>query len=158
MRVQSSSWPLRVQAIAGNRVVVLGFGHDRAAMDGILGFGVERFDHTTGRHRRLDNRLRFPQARRRWGSNRNPFQTFTWADHRVEPGRTYTYRVHTMTGTPGEELTPVSTVELRVRAEEPGVHGVWFNRGVYASQAYSDRKTGPRPRAGSDRVSRGWVR
>ncbi|MFF1780783.1 phospholipase D-like domain-containing protein [Streptomyces virginiae] len=157
MRVQSSSGPLRVQAIAGTHVVVLGFDHDRAAMDDVLGFGVERFDHTTGRHRWLDNRLRFPQARRRWGSNWNPFQTFTWADYRVEPGRTYTYRVHTMTGTPGEELTPVSTVELRVRAEEPGVHGVWFNRGVYASQAYAERFKNLHPRDVPNREAWRWL-
>ncbi|WP_327387697.1 hypothetical protein [Streptomyces sp. NBC_01207] len=45
--------------------------------------------------------------------------------------------MHSVTGTPGEELTPASTVEVQVRTEEPGVHGVWFNRGAYASQAYA---------------------
>ncbi|MEV6175252.1 hypothetical protein AB0L99_44600 [Streptomyces sp. NPDC051954] len=47
--------------------------------------------------------------------------------------------MHTMTGIPGEQLTPHSTVELQVQTEEPGLHGVWFNRGVYASQAYAER-------------------
>ncbi|MFF9803103.1 hypothetical protein ACF1G3_37640, partial [Streptomyces rochei] len=111
MRVQGSSGPLRVQAIAGTHVVVLGFDHDRDAMNGVLGFGVERIDHTEGQHRWLDNRLRFAQTRHRWGSNWNPFQTFAWGDYRAKPGHTYTYRVHTMGGTPGEELTPLSTVE-----------------------------------------------
>ncbi|MFC6131560.1 MULTISPECIES: phospholipase D-like domain-containing protein [Streptomyces] len=157
MRVQSSSGPLRAQAVAGTHVVVLGFDHDRTAMDDVLGFGVERFDHAGGRHRWLDNRLRFPQARRRWGSNWNPFQTFAWGDYRAEPGRTYTYRVHSMTGTPGEELTPVSTVELQVRTEEPGVHGVWFNRGVYASQAYAERFENRHPSTIPHREAWRWL-
>lgn len=157
MRVQGSSGPLRVQAIAGSHVVVLGFDHDRAAMEGVLGFGVERFDHTEGQHRWLDNRIRFPQARRRWGSNWNPFQTFTWGDYRAKPGHVYTYRVHTMTGTPGKELTPVSTVELRVQTEKPGVHGVWFNRGVYASQAYAERFKNLHPRDVPNREAWRWL-
>ncbi|MEU6354659.1 phospholipase D-like domain-containing protein [Streptomyces sp. NPDC047072] len=157
MRVRDSSGPLRAQAIAGTYVVVLGFDHDRAAMDGVLGFAVERFDHTEGRHRWLDNRLRFPEARHRWGSNWNPFQTFAWGDYRAKPGHTYTYRVHTMTGEPGEELTPVSTVELRVRTEEPGVHGVWFNRGVYASQAYAERFKNRHPRDVPNREAWRWL-
>lgn len=157
MKVQGSSGPLQVQAIAGSHVVVLGFDHDRAAIDGVLGFGVERFDHTEGQHRWLDNRIRFPQARRRWGSNWNPFQTFVWGDYRAKPGHVYTYRVHTMTGTPGEELTPVSTVELRVQTEEPGVHGVWFNRGVYASQAYAERFKNRHPRDVANREAWRWL-
>lgn len=62
-----------------------------------------------------------------------------------------------MTGTPGEELTPVSTVELRVRTEEPGVHGVWFNRGVYASQAYAERFKNLHPRDVPNREAWRWL-
>ncbi|MFD3471980.1 hypothetical protein ACFWWM_37750 [Streptomyces sp. NPDC058682] len=112
------------------------------------------FDHE---HRWLDNRLRFPQAKGRWGSHWNPFQTFAWGDYRVKPGQTYTYRVHSVTGTRGEELTPASTVEVQVRTEEPGVQGVWFNRGAYASQAYAERFKNLHPADVPHRAAWRWL-
>ncbi|MFE7441372.1 hypothetical protein ACFU7X_13030 [Streptomyces chartreusis] len=65
--------------------------------------------------------------------------------------------MHTMTGTPGQELTPASTVELQVQTEEPGVHGVWFNRGVYASQAYAERFRNLHPRDVPNREAWRWL-
>ena len=46
MRVVGRVGPLSVHAIAGSHVVTFGFDVDEAAMPGILGFGIERTDHT----------------------------------------------------------------------------------------------------------------
>lgn len=137
MRTASADGGFRVQAIAGTHVVLLAFDSDEADLADVLGFGVERIDHTAGTRFWLTNNLRFPEARHRWGTNYNPLQTFCWGDYQCEPGHSYTYVVHTMTGIPGEELAARRTVSVRVRTEQPAVHGVWFNRGVISSQSYS---------------------
>jgi phosphatidylserine/phosphatidylglycerophosphate/cardiolipin synthase-like enzyme len=120
LKVSGSSGSLTVQAIAGTNVVILGMDHDRDLMAGVLGFGIERMDHTEGEQRWLTNQLRFPGVGAQWGTNFNPLQTFVWGDYRVKPDHVYSYVVHTMVG-------------------QPDVHGVWFNRGVFASQAYAER-------------------
>ena len=138
MRVKAVSGPLAVQAIAGSYAVTLGFDHDRAAMDGVHGFAVERLDHTEGKRAWLSNRIRYAGVSS-WGSNWNPFQTFSWGDYRAKPEHSYTYLVHAMGGTPGQELQPRSSVSLQVATEPPDAHGIWFNRGAFASQAYAER-------------------
>jgi phosphatidylserine/phosphatidylglycerophosphate/cardiolipin synthase-like enzyme len=128
-----------VQAIAGTNVVTLGIDHDRAELPGVHGFAIERLDHTEGEHRWLTNQLRFANVGNHWTTNYNPLQTFVWGDYRAKPDHSYTYIVHTMVGEPGTELQAQDTVSLQVHTEHPDVHGVWFNRGVFASQAYAER-------------------
>ena len=139
MKVSGSSGPLTVRAIAGTNVVILGMDHNRDLMPGVHGFGIERLDHTEGEHRWLTNQLRFPGVGAHWGTNFNPLQTFVWGDYRVKPDHVYSYVVHTMTGQPGSELTSRDAVTVQVQTGHPDVHGVWFNRGVFASQAYAER-------------------
>jgi phosphatidylserine/phosphatidylglycerophosphate/cardiolipin synthase-like enzyme len=130
---------LTVRAIAGTNVVILGMDHDRDLMAGVHGFGIERLDHTEGEQRWLTNQLRFPGVGAQWGTNFNPLQTFVWGDYRVKPDHVYSYVVHTMAGQPGSELESRDSVTVQVQTEHPDVHGVWFNRGVFASQAYAER-------------------
>jgi phosphatidylserine/phosphatidylglycerophosphate/cardiolipin synthase-like enzyme len=139
MRTSATSGPLTVQAIAGTNVVLLAFDHDRDRLAGVRGFGVERLDHTEGDQRWLANRLRFEGSRGHWGTDYNPLQTFIWGDYRAKPGHVYTYIVHTMTGTPGHKLAARHAVTVQARTEEPGEHGVWFNRGAFSSQAYAEK-------------------
>ena len=128
-----------MRAIAGTNVVILGMDHDRDLMAGVHGFGIERLDHTEGEQRWLTNQLRFPGVGAQWGTNFNPLQTFVWGDYRVKPDHVYSYVVHTMAGQPGSELESRDSVTVQVQTEHPDVHGVWFNRGVFASQAYAER-------------------
>ena len=139
LKVSGSSGPLTVRAIAGTNVVILGMDHDRDLMAGVHGFGIERLDHTEGEQRWLTNQLRFPGVGAQWGTNFNPLQTFVWGDYRVKPDHVYSYVVHTMAGQPGSELESRDSVTVQVQTEHPDMHGVWFNRGVFASQAYAER-------------------
>lgn len=157
MRARANVGPLRVQAIAGTHVVTLGFDYERSKMAGLLGFGVERIDHTEGARRWLTNRLRFANVKRSWASNYNPFQSFTWGDYRAKPAHSYTYVVHALEGTPGQELQPRHSVSLSIATEAPELHGVWFNRGVTASQAYAERFRNKHPTDVPNREAWRWL-
>lgn len=145
MRRFAQDGPLSCQAISGTNVVLLALDLDRDRSADVLGFSVERLDHTEGRQSWLNNDLRFdavkdsPSLKDKWGTNYNPLQTFLWGDYTAKPNNTYTYLVHAVTGTPGQELTPKHSVRVQVHMEQPKDKGVWFNRGVISSQAYAHR-------------------
>ena len=46
MRKKAKRGPLSVQAIAGSYVVLLGIDMDEEKSKGVLGFAIERIDHT----------------------------------------------------------------------------------------------------------------
>lgn len=158
MRAKQSSGPLTVQAIAGSHVVTFGIDHDSdpAALAGLLGFGIERLDHTDGEHRWLPNRIRFPGVTNP-GTHWNPLQSFLWGDYTAKPGHDYTYRVHALDGTPGQRLNSRASVVLRLSTHLPEEHGVWFNRGVVASQAYHDRFDNAHPKDVPNREAWRWL-
>jgi hypothetical protein len=58
----------------------------------------------------------------------------------VEPGRTYTYRVVPVSGTPAA-LVHARRVEVTVTTErvDLGTHAIFFNRGAVGSQEYARR-------------------
>lgn len=165
MRVRAVDGPLRCQAVSGTHVVQFGLDFAEAERAGILGFGIERLDHTAGTQRWLPNNLRFravvdspdPEVRRQWGTDFNPLQTFLWGDYTAEPDRNYTYFVHAMAGEPGTRLTPRHTLTFRVRTEQPKDQGVWFNRGAISSQAYADRFGNRHPEDVPGRAAWQWL-
>jgi hypothetical protein len=141
MRAQDTSGGLTVRATAGNNVVLLGLDLARAKVEGLLGFGVERTDHTEGEQYWLPNQLGFPGADTTGlRTDTNPLQTFRWGDYTAKPDHDYTYRVVALTGTP-DRLTPVDEVEVQIRTEghQLGDHTIIFNRGAAASQQYAQR-------------------
>jgi phosphatidylserine/phosphatidylglycerophosphate/cardiolipin synthase-like enzyme len=113
---------------------------------GCLGFGIHRSDHSEGESGWLRGMKTFaevvpdPPAGSDYSTREHPIQGFQWGDYSAKPGHDYTYVVSAMGGTPGA-LVPLATVEVDVRteAEDDGVHGVWFNRGVAGSQAFTRR-------------------
>jgi hypothetical protein len=91
----------------------------------------------------------------------HPVQSFYWGDYSAKPAHQYEYRVVPRYGAPGI-LTAQDAVEatVAVSTSDPttGAQGIYFNRGVAASQAYA-RKFGAKPddlpapaRAGDDVV------
>ena len=77
----------------------------KTAAKGLLGFAIERRDHS----RRSNSWLRgvryfeetAPEDRQPGipvGSDEAPIQSFFWGDYTAQPGRTYTYRVHPVYG------------------------------------------------------------
>ena len=47
MRSKTTHGPLSVHAIAGSYVVMLGIDMEEASSRGVLGFAIERIDHST---------------------------------------------------------------------------------------------------------------
>jgi phosphatidylserine/phosphatidylglycerophosphate/cardiolipin synthase-like enzyme len=150
MRTRRHRRGLTVQAIAGTHTVLLGF--DLADPSGCLGFAIRRTDHTEGETAWLRGMKTFatvvpdPPPGSEYSTAEHPIQGFQWGDYSAKPEHEYTYEVSAMRGAPGA-LVPAATVAVRVRteAEDDGVHGVWFNRGVAGSQAFVHRFPGFTP-------------
>ena len=146
MRRRRSADGLRVLAVAGTHVVVLGWdlALDRLRDLGVLGFSIRRHRHVDGERTWLTSMKTFesvdpfPPPGLGRSSYWHPFQTFQWADYGAQPGETYTYRVVARAGVPGA-LTEVATVDVTVTTErvDQGRHAVFFNRGSIASQEYA---------------------
>jgi phosphatidylserine/phosphatidylglycerophosphate/cardiolipin synthase-like enzyme len=81
-------------------------------------------------------------------------QTFYWGDYTAEPGHDYSYRLVPRYGTPAalEDRAGVeATVAVSTSDPSQGVHGVYFNRGVAASQAYAVEFGAPPDQLPSDK-------
>lgn len=135
---------ISVHAIAGNHVVTLGFDATDAAMNGLLGFAIQRTsqqdDETYWLRGYKPFKEIYPQPKPGvfYSSFEHPIQTFIWGDYTVEPGKTYTYKVVPVYGKP-KKLVYGDAVEVEITAEtlEDDQHEIYFNRGVAASQAYA---------------------
>ncbi len=145
MRKRASSGGMTVQAIAGTKAVYFGFDLTDKARAGCLGFAVHRRDHAGGKGAWLSAFKTFRSVVPVPGSDAiyltvdHPIQSFSWGDYTVEPGHHYTYRIVPRYGTgatlsdhPGVE----ATIDIVTGDPAEGIHGVYFNRGVAASQAY----------------------
>lgn len=138
---------LRVRAIAGTYVVLLAFDCSKTYAKGLLGFSIERLDHTNNERIWLRGGKKFDLPGDDAGDDattrRHPIQKFHWGDYTAKQGRTYTYTIHAQEGAPGalkrrEQKSVTVTCE---RAEKVGTNGhqVHFNRSAAASQAYAGR-------------------
>jgi hypothetical protein len=147
MRKKAKSGPLSVQAIAGTHVVLLGIDMEEQASRGVLGFAIERTDHTEDERYWLKGLRTFEETDPGVpgvlvSTLEHPFQSFLWGDYSAKTRHSYTYRVVAMRGKP-KNLEQGEEVEVRIDTENDaaGEHAVFFNRGVAGSQAYS-RKFG----------------
>jgi phosphatidylserine/phosphatidylglycerophosphate/cardiolipin synthase-like enzyme len=131
---------LSVHAIAGTEVVLLGLNASEEAAEGLLGFEIKR---TEGKKERwLAGAKTFLGQSRSDGarvdSRTAPIQAFLWGDYAAQPSKHYTYTVTPKYGEPAA-MRIGKSVTVAVDTENPddGNHGVFFNRGVAGSQAYS---------------------
>jgi len=146
MRTGAAREGISVHAIAGSYVVLLGFDCIEEARRGLLGFAIERTDHVEDERYWLRGFKVFAESAldvvpgQTVTTLEHPLQTFLWADFTAKPGYTYTYRICAMYGKP-KKLEIRRQVEATVSTEpvDQGLHGVTFNRGVAASQAYARR-------------------
>lgn len=144
MREVGKAEGIEIQLIGGTYVVLIGMSVSPRRVKGLLGFAIERTDHTEGEKFFLYNNLLFERNEAGEGSDysslRNPIQAFVWGDYTAKPGHTYTYEVTAMYGTPAR-LKSGPSVAATVSTEDPddGSQGVFFNRGVAASAAYQRR-------------------
>mmetsp|Transcript_3032 Transcript_3032/g.7681 ORF Transcript_3032/g.7681 Transcript_3032/m.7681 type:complete len:696 (+) Transcript_3032:136-2223(+) len=76
-----------------------------------------------------------------------PIQKFHFGDYTAVPGMQYEYTVRRMTkaqssvASTSKFVAYGSSVTVKITTEDPteGVHGIYFNRGVAGSKAYSDK-------------------
>ncbi|WP_166678493.1 phospholipase D-like domain-containing protein [Kribbella voronezhensis] len=145
---------LKVHAIAGTYVVLLGLDLPKARTKGLLGFAIERFDPVENERYWLRGMKVFKElsAGIPPGSSvslrEHPLQSFLWGDYTAKPGRPYEYRVVALYGKPKNlEVRQDVTVKVMTESVDTGRHAVHFNRGVAGSQAYA-QKFGRPPREG----------
>jgi len=154
MRVAAAAGSFRAKAIAGTHTILMALDCDENKRNGLLGFAFKR--ETVGQpgtDRFLDAQKVFksvvpdPKALRdpvdhtqpkRFFTNEHPIQSFLWSDYTAFPDTRYKFTVIPMYGTPGNlQPDPALTFEVHTEKEFDQGHGVWFNRGAIASQAFA---------------------
>lgn len=150
MRKRVSSGGVTVQAIAGNHAVFFGLDLDAAAQQGCLGFSVHRIDHDPAKpeqywlsgFKTFKSVVPNPDPKAFYKTRDHPLQTFYWSDYTAKPGHDYTYRFVPRYGEPKnlqDHQGVEATIEISTNDPTKGTHGVYFNRGVAASQAYANK-------------------
>ena len=169
MRKQVRKNGLVFQAVAGTYVVTMGWDIEKAGLkDGLLGFAIQRADHTEKETAFMRGMKSFPDTKPQLpvggtaSSHDQPFQSFQWADYAAKPDHSYTYTLIPMYGRPGAltDGAPIS-VDVKTESEWDGTHSIFFNRGAIASQEYARKFQNQRPsvvgQAAYDWLSRGLI-
>jgi phosphatidylserine/phosphatidylglycerophosphate/cardiolipin synthase-like enzyme len=162
MRQRSPDGAVTVRAIAGTYVVLLGINVDPSLIEGLLGFAIERIDHTAGERGYLANALLFEAndigRAPDHSTALNPVQAFVWGDYTAKPRHTYTYRVVAMDGAPTAlHSGPGTAVRISTEDADDGTHAIYFNRSVVASRAYQERFGAVAPSAVPNRQAYIWL-
>jgi hypothetical protein len=155
MRRRVSSGGVTVQAIAGNNAVFFGLDLDDDTRAGCLGFSVHRTDHDPVQpeaywlrgFKTFRSVVPQPDPNNFYSTREHPIQGFAWSDYTAKPGHQYTYRFVPRYGMPktlSDRAGIEATLDISTNDPAQGTHGVYFNRGVAASQAYAN-KFGRRP-------------
>lgn len=164
MRQKTTNGELTVQAIAGSNVVLLGFSVDPEHARGLLGFAVERTDHTENERYYMRGFRTFPstdpapEVGTSVSTLEHPIQGMYWGDYSAKANHDYTYRVVALYGRP-KYLEQRAAAEVRVQTPDPDAetHAVYFNRGVAASQAYARRFNNLHPDQIPNREAYKWL-
>jgi hypothetical protein len=146
MRVSTPEGRFRAKAIAGTRAVMIALDCDDSARKGLLGFAFRRQRVGTDPEPKWLRSLKVFESvvpnpdpdKGDYRTNEFPIQSFLWSDFTAEPGTTYQFEIFSAFGKPGE-LKLGDSLKLKVTTEDEndGQHGIWFNRGAIASQAYA---------------------
>ena len=155
MRYENLNGEFKVRAIAGTRTVLIALDCPENLRHGLMGFGFWR--ETVGaadpdpkwlRSLKVFRSVipdppnakdpRDPTKARRFDTEEFPIQSFLWSDYTADPGTRYRFRVVPMYGAPGNlEKREGLSFEITTEQEYGQGIGVWFNRGVIASQAFA---------------------
>jgi phosphatidylserine/phosphatidylglycerophosphate/cardiolipin synthase-like enzyme len=165
MRVVTPAGDFRAKAIAGTHTVLIALDYPEARRSQLMGFAFKR--EIIGAANLGPKWLRSlkvfksivpdPKNARdphdstkpaRFSTWEHPIQSFLWSDYTAQPNTPYRFTVVPMHGQPGAlQPQPGLTFEIRTEKELDQGHGVWFNRGAIASQAFAREfgNTGPLP-------------
>jgi hypothetical protein len=152
MRKWKDNKKISVHAISGSHVILLGLDATSKARKGLLGFTIQRTDHTEDEKYWLKGFKTFKETVHNASpgqlvsTREHPIQAFQWGDYTAKPHHKYTYKVVPLYGKPSDiiEDDPVE-VTISTEDEDQGVHAVYFNRGVAGSQAYNRKFGNTRP-------------
>ncbi|WP_310570294.1 phospholipase D-like domain-containing protein [Gemmatimonas sp.] len=150
---RSTSGGFQARGIAGTRAILLAMDCSPKRLQGLRGFAIWRETKgrpTSGRWLRSfkvfksvvpDPKPATGKNAPRYSTEDHPIQSFLWSDYTAAPDTTYLFRIIPKYGTSGslsDDDADSLKVEVRTEAEEVvDGHGVWFNRGAIASQAFS---------------------
>lgn len=141
----SSNEGVHVRAIAGTHTVLLAIDLDKTAREGLLGFAIRREEGDREGYwlrgsKVFPSVVPQPAAGQKYSTLEQPIQSLLWGDYTAKPGVSYRFLVRPLYGRP-KALRGGTDVALEVTTEDEGGagHGVWFNRGAIASQAYAER-------------------
>jgi len=131
-------------AFSNNDIALVAWSFD-GHLDGCLGFAIHQIDVNAGsKETVLPALARFASQDKTatLTTAQAPIQKFWWKDLFAKPGGTYQYRIVPMGGTPGQELTPLASVQplvsnkVTLTPSRPPF-SAYFNRGITATQALS---------------------
>jgi phosphatidylserine/phosphatidylglycerophosphate/cardiolipin synthase-like enzyme len=159
VRADARSDGLSVRGIAGSRVTTLAFDVEDDAREELLGFAVKRIRAGAEEGEWLRNYVYFAENDHADGphlTDANPLQAFLWNDYAVRPGEKLTYLVAARYGSPEAlETRREVEIELKTELEDDGTNGIYFNRGIAASQAYARQFHNKNPLG--DREAEAWL-
>jgi phosphatidylserine/phosphatidylglycerophosphate/cardiolipin synthase-like enzyme len=155
MRVTVSRDGFRARAIAGTNTVMIALDCDEPLRQGLLGFGFRReLPDGSGKWLRSQKvfKSQIPDPRKAVDDGKvitteeHPIQSYVWSDYGATPDTKYRFKIVPMYGQPGA-LQPRAALEIDITTEKEfdGHHGVWFNRGAIASQAFTKRFKNKKP-------------
>ncbi|MBN9551522.1 MAG: hypothetical protein J0H31_22320, partial [Alphaproteobacteria bacterium] len=134
---------MSVRAVTGTRVVLLAVRISEATRENLLGFAFGIVNN--GQVNWLRGRKVFrsvipnPDPKADFSTAEQPVQSLIWADYTATPGTKTTYRVAPVYGPVGAlRVGPAIDIEVQTEDPEKGRHGIYFNRGAIASQAFSE--------------------
>ncbi|MET4023150.1 phospholipase D-like domain-containing protein [Bradyrhizobium sp. S3.2.12] len=141
-RKEAADGPLRVSAIAGTRAVLMALDIDPGNREGLRGFAFQVAGggepHWLTGTKYFESLVPSPAKGDKYSTLEHPIQSFLWSDYEARPDTKYEYTIVAMYGAPGAlEQRHKVTFEIKTEKENDGKHGIWFNRGVVASRAYS---------------------
>lgn len=152
MRFRKKENKISVTAVTGTYVVLLSMDMDKADTDGLLGFAIERVDHTENEKYFLKGFKRFKYADDEisldllFTTFEHPVQSFIWEDFTAKPDHHYTYNIIPVSGKPKNlEYGSPCSIDVSTEKEYDSEHSVFFNRGVAGSLAYANRFKNKKP-------------
>ncbi|HKP45431.1 MAG TPA: phospholipase D-like domain-containing protein, partial [Pyrinomonadaceae bacterium] len=156
MRLITPPGTFRARVIAGTHTVLIALTCEESRRDGLLGFAFKR-EVVNGPNtgpKWLRSLKVFPSIvpdpskavdpvtgkRLQFSTWEHPIQSFLWGDYSAKPNTRYKFTIVPMYGAPGA-LQPRQGLSFEIKTEKEfdKNHGIWFNRGAIASQAFADR-------------------
>ncbi|WP_428659034.1 phospholipase D-like domain-containing protein [Runella sp.] len=135
-----------VYAVTGVNTVSFAIDFDPAQVHGLLGFGVEREDHSENERyfmrgfKVFESLIPNPTTDIIVSTFEQPIQSFVWDDFTTKEKHEYTYFFYPFKGSPKNLDRTAAPIAIKVKTEDlfdaTAHHHIFFNRGVMSSQAY----------------------